>query len=132
MFDSVFGKNYLKNSTAQHIIDPNSDENILTGCPACQCASSSLLAVRISAARDHVIRAGLPYAGAALSVTTVSHLFDQPHFRSKLFTPLSDNAVSRWLDFMICSVDLVVMPHSPTSRASGDDTSIMTSWNSGV
>ncbi len=36
------------------------------------------------------------------------------------------------VDFMSCRVDLGVMPHSATSRASGDDTSTNIGWNSGV
>ena len=34
-------------------------------------------------------------------------------------------------NFMSCSVALDVMPHSATSRATGDDTSTMVDWNSG-
>jgi hypothetical protein len=55
-----------------------------------------------------------------------------PHFRSTLFKGLSDSSASRWLDCMRCSVALEVMPHSATSRATGDDTSTIRSWNSGV
>ncbi len=40
--------------------------------------------------------------------------------------------VPRSLELMSRSVALVVMPHSATSRASGDDTSTIVSWNSGV
>ena len=60
------------------------------------------------------------------------HLLRRPHFRSTLFTGLSDSSASRWLDCMRCSVALDVMPHSATSRATGDDTSTIKSWNSGV
>jgi hypothetical protein len=42
------------------------------------------------------------------------------------------NAVSRRLDFISCSVTLLVMPHSTTSSVSGDDMSTIVSWNSGV
>ncbi len=34
--------------------------------------------------------------------------------------------------FMACSIRLEVMPHSATSSASGDDTSTIVTWNSGV
>ena len=60
------------------------------------------------------------------------HLLRRPHFPSTLFTGLSDSSASRWLDFMSCSVALEVMPHSATSRATGDDTSTIRTWNSGV
>jgi hypothetical protein len=40
--------------------------------------------------------------------------------------------VPRSLELMSRSVALVVIPHSATSRASGDDTSTIVSWNSGV
>ena len=69
---------------------------------------------------------------AALSAATAPHLLHRPHFRSTLFTGLSDSSVSRWLVFMRYSVALEVMPHSATSRATGDDTSSIMSWNSGV
>jgi hypothetical protein len=36
------------------------------------------------------------------------------------------------LDFMSCSKSLEVMPHSATSRASGDDMSTTVGRNSGV
>ena len=42
------------------------------------------------------------------------------------------SAVSRRLDFIRCSVTLLVMPHSATSSVSGDDMSTIVSWNSGV
>ena len=45
---------------------------------------------------------------------------------------LSDIAASCPLDFMTCSVALDVMPHSATSRATGDDMSTMVDSNSGV
>jgi hypothetical protein len=69
---------------------------------------------------------------AALSSATAPHLLHRPHFRSTLFTGLSENSASRWLVFMTYSVALEVMPHSATSRATGDDTSTIMSWNSGV
>ena len=36
------------------------------------------------------------------------------------------------LDFMCCSARLLVMPHSATSSARGDEISTTLSWNSGV
>ena len=52
---------------------------------------------------------------------------------------LHGNKVTRYIsgtacsfDFMACSVCLEVMPHSATSSASGDDTSTIVTWNSGV
>jgi hypothetical protein len=66
---------------------------------------------------------------AALHAATAPHLLHRPHFRSTLFTGLSDSSVSRWLDFITYSVALEVMPHSATSRATGDDTSTIMSWN---
>ena len=45
---------------------------------------------------------------------------------------LSDTSACCLLDFMSFSVALEVMPHSATSRASGDDTSTIKCWNSGV
>ena len=69
---------------------------------------------------------------AALSVTTAQHLLHRHHFPSSLFTSLSDSSVFCLLDFMSCSVALEVMPHSATSRATGDDTSTIMSWNWGV
>ena len=44
----------------------------------------------------------------------------------------SGNSARPLLDFMSCSVVLGVMPHSATSRASGDDTSSIMSWNWGA
>ena len=41
-------------------------------------------------------------------------------------------ALSCSFDFMTCSVALDVMPHSATSRVSGDDMSTMMDSNSGV
>ena len=69
---------------------------------------------------------------AALPAATAPHLLHRHHFRSTLFTGLSDSSVSRWLVFMRYSVALEVMPHSATSRATGDDTSTIRTWNSGV
>jgi hypothetical protein len=60
------------------------------------------------------------------------HLLRRPHFRSTLFTGLSDTSACCWLVFMRYSVALEVMPHSATSRATGDDTSTIRIWNSGV
>jgi len=40
--------------------------------------------------------------------------------------------ICRRFDFISCSVRSLVMPHSATSSARGDDISSMTSWNSGV
>ena len=65
---------------------------------------------------------------AALSAATAPHLLHRPHLRSSLFTGWSDT----WLEFMSCSVALGVMPHSATSRVTGDDMSTIISWNSGV
>ena len=45
---------------------------------------------------------------------------------------LSEKSGSLSADFMSCSVNLVVMPHSATSRVSGDEISTIVSWNSGV
>ena len=43
------------------------------------------------------------------------------------------DAFSQLLEFfMNCSVDLVVMPHSATSWATGDEISITMNWYSGV
>ena len=42
------------------------------------------------------------------------------------------NGTSCSFDFMACSVCLEVMPHSATSSVSGDDTSTIVTWNSGV
>jgi hypothetical protein len=69
---------------------------------------------------------------AALSATTAPRLLHRHHIRSPFFTGLSGSSVSRLPDCMRCSVALEVMPHSATSRASGDDTSTIMSWNSGV
>jgi hypothetical protein len=55
-----------------------------------------------------------------------------PHLRSALFTGVSGNKDSCLLDVMSCSVALGVMPHSATSRATGDDMSAIIAWNSGV
>ena len=53
---------------------------------------------------------------------------------SRLFNEMSLSyiALSCPLDFMSCSVALEVMPHSATSRATGDDISTIVDWNSGV
>ena len=48
------------------------------------------------------------------------------------YTGLSDIALFCRLDFMSCSMDLDVMPHSATSRATGDDISTIVDSNSGV
>ena len=42
------------------------------------------------------------------------------------------NGTPSSFDFMACSVCLEVMPHSATSSVSGDDTSTIVTWNSGV
>ena len=48
------------------------------------------------------------------------------------YKSLSEIALVCILDFMSCSVALEVMPHSATSRASGDDISTITSWKLGA
>jgi hypothetical protein len=45
---------------------------------------------------------------------------------------LRDIALSCPLDYMSCSVALEVMPHSATSRATGDDMSVTAVSNAGV
>jgi hypothetical protein len=82
--------------------------------------------------KEHCACDGRRAKEAALSATTAPHLLRHPHFRSTPFTGLSQSSDFRLLEFMRYTVALGVMPHRATSRATGDDTSTITTWNSGV
>jgi hypothetical protein len=62
---------------------------------------------------------------------TLSNM-QQTHTHVTLNRPGTVDAISRLLDFISCSMTLLVMPHSATSSVSGDDTSTNVTWNSGV
>jgi hypothetical protein len=77
--------------------------------------------------------------GAACKHLRELKLFDNPHSPgtvafSRLFDLMrpSGNMLSCPLAFMSCSVALEVMPHSATSRATGDDISTIVDSNAGV
>ena len=71
---------------------------------------------------------------AALPAATAPHLLHlrPSSFPKRAFQGLSANSASCLLDFMSCSVALEVMPHSATSRATGDDISTIVDSNAGV
>jgi hypothetical protein len=98
---------------------------------ACKCASEgrldvgkvsrtrlsllTILPALLAAARNFAASSSInPHSPSTLcGIVAVSRLFNE--------MSLSDIALSCPLDFMSCSVALDVMPHSATSRATGDD-----------
>ncbi len=74
------------------------------------------------------------------SIVVDVHIVDDVQCKARKFSrhqPVSNKtsavgAVPRLLNFMARRICLEVMPHNATSSASGDDMSMIVSWNSGV
>ena len=75
----------------------------------------TILPALLAAARNFAASSSInPHSPSTLcGIVAFSRLFDA--------MGLSDIALSYLLDFMSCSVALDVMPHSATSRATGED-----------
>ena len=68
-------------------------------------------------------------AGSGSSSSSPPPPFTSLHFAASLLTILT---ICARPDLMCCSVRSLVMPHSATISASGDEISTTLSWNSGV